>query len=86
MKNKPLILAALILLLVPIRTTTVPEWRIRYIDAKGQPISGLPVRQTWQNYSAELTENMETPVCRVPRKPESSSMTSACETQFEGKS
>jgi hypothetical protein len=59
MKKKPLILVALIIMLVPIRTTTVPEWRIRYVDAKGQPIGGLPVQQTWKNYSAELTENME---------------------------
>jgi hypothetical protein len=57
MKKKPLSLVALIILLVPIRTTTVPEWRIRYVDAKGQPINGLPVRQTWKNYSAELTDN-----------------------------
>lgn len=43
----------LIVFLIPYPTTTVPEWRIRYIDTKGRPFVSLPVEQTWQNYSVE---------------------------------
>jgi hypothetical protein len=32
---------------------------MRYVDSKQRPINGLPVEQTWQNHSAELTENRE---------------------------
>jgi len=43
--------------LVPFPTRTVPEWRVRYVDAKGRPFVSLPVQQTWQNYSIESTAN-----------------------------
>ncbi len=47
----------LIVSLIPFKTTTVPEWRVRYIDKKGRPFASLPVEQTWQNYSAEASAN-----------------------------
>lgn len=40
-------LALLSALALPFETVTVPEWRIRYVDAAGQPFSGLRVRQIW---------------------------------------
>jgi hypothetical protein len=46
--------------LVPFPTTTVPEWRLQYVDGAGRPVAGLPVEQTWQNYSIESTGNLMT--------------------------
>jgi hypothetical protein len=57
MKRAPLTAGLLVLVLVPFPTTTVPEWRIQYVDAKGQPLAGLSVQQTWQNYSIESGAN-----------------------------
>src|SRR5690349_10497790 len=46
--------------LIPFPTDTVPEWRVRYLDGKGRPVVGLPVEQTYQNYSFESTANVMT--------------------------
>jgi len=40
-------------LLVPYPTTVVPEWRIRVVGRDDMPLSGEPVRETWQDYSLE---------------------------------
>jgi hypothetical protein len=54
MKRSWFFLGLLVLLaLCPIRSVTVPEWRVRFLDAKGNPLANLPVRQTWRNYSLE---------------------------------
>jgi hypothetical protein len=37
----------------PARSTTVPEWTIRFVDAKGSAVANLPVHQSWRNYSFE---------------------------------
>jgi hypothetical protein len=42
---------------VPFPTTTVPEWKLRYVDKRGNPVPGLLVSQTWQNYSIESRAN-----------------------------
>ena len=51
---------ALIAALIPYPMATVPEWRVQYVDNKGRPVAGLPVEQTWQNYSVESTANLMT--------------------------
>ena len=39
-----------VIILYPIETTVVPEWRIQTIDQSGRPISQVPLRQSWENY------------------------------------
>jgi hypothetical protein len=46
--------------LIPFPTATVPEWRVQYIDGRGRPVVGLPIEQTWQNYSVESRANVVT--------------------------
>lgn len=48
-----LVACALIASLIPFETVTVPAWKIRYVDGAGRPVSGLKLRQTWQNESVE---------------------------------
>lgn len=47
----------LVMAMIPFRTTTVPNWRIRFVDELGKPLSSLPVVQTWRNYSVEQTDH-----------------------------
>lgn len=57
MKNRKTLAAVALVCVIPFPTTTVPEWKIRYVDKKGRPVPGLPVSQTWQNYSIESQPN-----------------------------
>ena len=57
-----LVVALLVSAAYPVETVTVPEWRIQFTDVKGRPFKGLPVRQTWQNYSLETRSHEETAV------------------------
>jgi hypothetical protein len=55
---RTLIIAMLIAALAApafIRTesVTVPPWRVRFVDLKGEALRGLEVEQTWRNYSVE---------------------------------
>ena len=43
--------------LVTTETVTVPQWRIRFLDLKGEPLRGLALEQSWRNYSVESAEN-----------------------------
>jgi hypothetical protein len=38
---------------IPLRSLDCPAWDVWVIDPNGQPVSGLTVRLTYQNYSAE---------------------------------
>ena len=38
---------------VPLRSLDCPAWDVWVADQSGQPVSGLTVRLTYQNYSAE---------------------------------
>ena len=58
--RRSLILAAVVVALVPFPTRTVPKWRVTYVDQQGRPLVGLPVQETWQNYSAELRASRAT--------------------------
>jgi hypothetical protein len=37
-------------------SVTVPQWRVRFVDLKGEPLRGLEVKQTWRNYSVESAD------------------------------
>jgi hypothetical protein len=50
-------IALVVLCLIPIRTVTVPPWRLRFVDELGRPFSSLPVGETWRNYSIEVTDH-----------------------------
>ena len=38
----------------PTTTPESPEWEVWVVDQAGQPIEGMTVRMTYQNYSAEI--------------------------------
>ena len=60
MKRSTWALLGLVVLLAlcPIHSVTVPQWRARFVDAKGHPAANLPVQQTWRNYSVEDTDHI----------------------------
>ena len=43
----------------PLKTTVVPEWKVRVIDEKGSPLSNIGVREVWQHYSIESKDHEE---------------------------
>jgi hypothetical protein len=45
---------AMVALLWPVQSVTVPEWRYRVVDRSGQPVPNAFVREHWQNYSFEV--------------------------------
>lgn len=54
MAKKRLIILILIgmivvVLLIPFRTTIVPEWEIQVVDLNGEPVAKAPVKQEWSN-------------------------------------
>ena len=58
---RTLILALLIAALaapafVRTETVTVPPWRLRFLDLKGEPLRGLRVEQSWRDHSVESEE------------------------------
>ena len=53
MKKKLFLIPLAIIIFIPFPTVTVPEWKLQYVDLKGRPVEGLPLSQTWQNYSIE---------------------------------
>ena len=46
-------------LLVPFPTTVVPAWELQVIGPTGQPVSGVRVREHWQDYSVESNGDQE---------------------------
>jgi hypothetical protein len=45
-----------LLLLLPLRSVTVPAWPVQFVDAAAQPLGGLKVRQNWADFSVEGQE------------------------------
>lgn len=45
--------AAIVLIFVPIRSLSSPAWEVWVRDQSGHPVSGITVRLTYRNYSAE---------------------------------
>ena len=39
---------------IPLRSLGCPAWDVWVVDQNGRPVSGVTVRLTYQNYSAEL--------------------------------
>jgi hypothetical protein len=48
--------ACVLLLLLPLRSVTVPSWRVQFVDAAAQPLAGLAVKQSWTDFSVEGQE------------------------------
>lgn len=48
-------IAIALILLVPYKTTIVPEWKIRAVDKQGKPIPHAGFRQSWYNYSYDIS-------------------------------
>jgi hypothetical protein len=51
--------------LIPVRSLQAPKWDVEVVDKSGNPASGVSVRESYQNYSAELTGHEETEVTDV---------------------
>ena len=49
----------LIVLLYPLETTVVPEWKIQVVDESGNPTSHVPLRETWEHSSLEVRTHEE---------------------------
>jgi len=45
----------LILVVVPYPTLVAPEWSVLVVDGQSKPLSGVSVRESYQNYSLERT-------------------------------
>jgi hypothetical protein len=55
-------IAAILALLVinpVISTPATPLWEVWVVDANGRALSGMTVRLSWQNYSAETSDHQE---------------------------
>jgi hypothetical protein len=46
-------------LVYPIETTLVPNWRLRVIDETGKPCPNRQVNQGWKHYSIDLSAGSE---------------------------
>ena len=44
----------------PVQSVTAPEWNVRFVDKKGRPFQGMPVRQVWKDSSAQSSSNEQT--------------------------
>jgi hypothetical protein len=51
--------AMALLLLYPIKTTVVPDWKIRIVDEAGNPMRSFRVREIWQHYTIETYSHEE---------------------------
>lgn len=59
------ILLCLFAALIPVRSLQAPKWDVEVVDKSGNPVSGISVRESYQNYSAELTGHEETGITEV---------------------
>jgi hypothetical protein len=48
-----LVLSLLLLALLPNPSLAAPEWDVVVVDEHDQPIEGITVRETWQNFAVE---------------------------------
>ena len=60
-RSKIALIAAVILVvgLVPVRQTVAPEWTVTTLDAARRPLTGVTVREVWQQYSLENSSHEE---------------------------
>lgn len=60
-RSKIALIAAVILVvgLVPARQTVAPEWTVTTLDAARRPLTGVTVREVWQQYSLEDSSHEE---------------------------
>jgi hypothetical protein len=43
-----------IISLIPIQTLEAPSWKVLVVDESNKPVSGIMVRESYKNYSAEV--------------------------------
>jgi hypothetical protein len=49
----PITIAVLVASLWPISTLSAPDWTVCVVDESNRPVTGVLVRESYQNYSAE---------------------------------
>jgi len=81
-----IILAMIVtLLLYPLESTVVPQWRVRVLDEAGNSVRGVRLRESWSDYSVEShdhTEDLSTNADGyVTFRVEQSKQVSWCESQ-----
>jgi len=55
-----IILAMIVtLLLYPLESTVVPQWRVRVLDEAGNSVRGVRLRESWSDYSVESHDHTE---------------------------
>jgi len=55
-----IILAMIVtLLLYPLESTVVPQWRVRVLDQAGSSVRGVSLRESWSEYSVESHDHTE---------------------------
>jgi hypothetical protein len=54
-----LLIAVALILAWPITTVQTPLWQIRVVDEAGQPLEGMTVTLSYQNFSAESEGHLE---------------------------
>jgi hypothetical protein len=50
---------ALAIALIPLPQTVAPDWTITTLDASRKPLTGITVREVWQQYSLEHSSHEE---------------------------
>jgi hypothetical protein len=56
-KKRALLYLVLLLLmvgLIPVKSLDAPLWKVSVVDESSQPVAGITVRESYQNYSAEF--------------------------------
>jgi hypothetical protein len=48
------IIAIIVMLLVPFKTTVVPAWKLQVVNMQAIPCGGLVVVQSWRHYSLDM--------------------------------
>jgi len=51
--------AALVIALIPLPQEVAPDWTVTTLDASRKPITGITVREVWQQYSLEPSSHEE---------------------------
>ena len=54
-KRVLIVITIALILCIPYKTTIVPEWKIRAVDKQGKPIPHAGFRQSWYNYSYDIS-------------------------------
>ena len=54
-----LLAAFAIVVLYPLETTVVPEWRVRIVDEAGAPLRNTGIREVWEHYSIESESHQQ---------------------------